>query len=387
MNKLKYLISNSGKFHHPEVAKILYQNDKLIKFVCGSPWIKLKDKKIPKHLIDSNFIINTLRYFLPKNNKIKFIHNYLSKLNVKLIDYQASKFIHDADVFLSLSKTGLYTGKLIKKLNKIYICERSSTHIVFQNEILRDEYNYLGLDYSPIDKWFIDRELAEYENSDLILVPSNFVEDTFKEKGIFKSKVINFGSYQDSFYPIENSKKCENEFNVLFVGQISIRKGLHYLIDGFNQFKHPNKKLHIIGPHTHDKSFFENIFKKNNDNNIFVHGAKSHKEINEFLNKSHVFILPSLEEGLATVILQASSSGCPTIVSENTGAAEYVNNNKCGFVIPIRNSQIITDKLTLLADNRNLLNEFSNNSLKFSKNYTWEDYVTKLDLLVDSLIK
>ena len=386
MNKFKYLISNSRKFHHPEVAKVLYNNNKLVKLVCGSPWFKLKDKKIPKYLIDSNFMINAIKYFLPKNNKIKFIHDYLNKLNVKYIDYRAGKFIDDTDVFLSLSKTGLETGKLIKNQNKIYICERSSSHIVFQNQILKDEYNYLGLEYLPIDNWFIERELEEYENSDFILVPSIFVENTFKEKGNLKSKVINFGSYQDNFFQIKNFKKDENEFNVLFVGQISVRKGLHYLIEGFKKFKHPNKRLHIIGPHTKDKSFFLNVIKKNDNNNIFIHGTKSHKEINYFLNNSHVFVLPSLEEGLATVTLQACSSGCPTIVSNNTGAAEFVNNNKCGFVIPIRNSEIIAEKLTSLSDNKDLMKVFSDNSLKFAKNYTWENYVKELDLLIDNFI-
>ena len=387
MNSFKYLLSNSRKFHHPEVAKVLHEHGKLTKLVCGSPWFKLKDKKVPKNLIDSNFIINALRYFVPSNNKLRFIHDYLNILNDKNIDHQASKFINDADIFLSLSKTGLETGKLMKKQNKIYICERSSSHIIFQNKILEEEYKNLGLDYIPINKWFIERELAEYENSDFILVPSKFVENTFIENKVFKSKVINFGSYTDSFFSIENFKKSDEEFNVLFVGQLSVRKGLHYLIEGFKKFKHPNKKLHIIGPETNDKFFFRDLIKTNNNDNIFVHGTKNSKQLNEFFNNSHVFVLPSLEEGLATVTLQASSSGCPLIVSKNTGAMEFVNTNKCGYVIPIRDSQMIADKLTSLVDDKNLLNEFSNNALKFSKNYTWEDYVIELDLLVEKFIK
>ena len=321
------------------------------------------------------------------NNKLKFIHNYLNILNVKNIDHQASKFINDADVFLSLSKTGLETGKLMKKQNKIYICERSSSHIIFQNKILEEEYKNLGLDYLPINKWFIERELAEYENSDFILVPSKFVENTFIENKVFKSKVINFGSYQDIFFPIRNLKKSDEEFNVLFVGQLSIRKGLHYLIDGFKKFNHPKKKLHIVGSETKDKFFFRDLIKKNDNDNIFVHGTKNSKQLNEFFNNSHVFVLPSLEEGLATVTLQASSSGCPLIVSENTGASEFVNTSKCGYVIPIRDSQIIADKLTLLSDNRKLLDEFSNNAVKISKQNSWKYYVGKLDTMVEQYRK
>mgnify|MGYP001440470452 CR=1 FL=1 len=386
MNRLKYLLSNSRKFHHPEVARVLYEHKKLVKLVCGSPWWKFKEKKIPKNFIDSNILINSLRYFLPNTNRLKFFHNYLNKLNVKIIDYRASKFIHDADIFLSLSKTGLKTGNLIKKQNKIYICERASSHIEFQNEILKEEYNLLGFDYLPIDQWFINRELAEYEKSDFILVPSKFVEKTFIDRKIFKSKVINFASYNDSFFPLPNLKKNYNEFNILFVGQLSIRKGLHYLIDGFKKFNHPNKKLHIAGSETEDKFFFRNLISKS-DNNIHFYGPIDRKKLNLLYNIADVFVLPSIEEGQAYVTKEASSAGCPLIVTENTGASEFVNINNCGFVIPIRNSNIIADKLTLLADDNDLIKKFSKNSLQVSENYTWEEYIEELDLIVDDFIK
>ena len=98
-------------------------------------------------------------------------------------------------------------------------------------------------------------------------------------------------------------------------------------------------------------------------------------------------MLPSIEEGLAYVTKEAIASGCPLIVSKNTGAMEFVNTNKCGYVIPIRDSQMIADKLTSLVDDKNLLNEFSNNAIEFSKDYTWEDYVIELDLLIEKFIK
>ena len=387
MNKFKYLLSNSRKSHHLEVAKILHQNNKLSKLICGSPFLGLKANQLPTNLIDNCYLINSIRHFVPNIDRLKFIHDYLNILNVKNMDRHAKKYINKSDIFIGLSKTGLETGKLIKKQNKIYVCERSSSHIAFQNEILKNEYNELGLKYRPINKWFIDRELEEYENADIILTPSKFVEQTFIKYNVKKAKVINFGSYLDNFYPITNIKKNNEEFNILFVGQLSIRKGLHYLIEAFEKFKHPFKKLTIIGSETRDKLFFRNLLKKNNNQNIFYLGPKKHKEINEYLNKSNVFVLPSLEEGLATVILQAISSGCPVIVSENTGALEIVEDNKCGFVIPIRNSNVIAEKLTELAEDKLLQKKFSTNAIKFSQDYTWKRYVENLDQLVENFLK
>ena len=83
------------------------------------------------------------------------------------------------------------------------------------------------------------------------------------------------------------------------------------------------------------------------------------------------------------VINQAIASGCPVIVTENSGAKEYVEQNNCGFVVPIRNSQIISDKLTLLLDDKNLLKKFSINSKNSGNLNTWNKYVDRLDAFLD----
>ena len=102
------------------MPKIL-ENNKLEKLVCGSPYYKLKDKNIPKKFLNTNPIFNIIRELIPNLNFLKIIHDLLNIANVKNIDFQSSKFIENSDIFLSLSKSGLRTGKLIKKLKKIYI--------------------------------------------------------------------------------------------------------------------------------------------------------------------------------------------------------------------------------------------------------------------------
>ena len=265
------------------------------------------------------------------------------------------------------------------KNNKIYICERASSHIIFQEKILAEEYKEFNQPKFIINKWFIDRELEEYEEADIILVPSFFVKKSFEKYYTKKVHFINFGVNLENFFPIDGIKKDDKFFDILFIGGLSIRKGLHYLLEAFHKFDHPNKRLHIVGSHTRDKNFFNDKLKHDK---IFVHGHINHLKLKEIISKSHVFVLPSLEEGFAYVIFQALACGCPVIVSENTGAEEIVNKNKCGFVVPIRNAQTISDRFTLLADNKNLLNECSANALKLAKNNTWDHYVNKLNDLI-----
>ena len=381
MNRFNYLLSNAAKFHHFEIAKELYKRKQLSQIVCGYPWFKLKYEKIPKHLVEAHGFFNILHFFFRNYRKLKFFSDYIDILNNKYIDNITSKYINRADVLIALSGTGLNTGKKIIKNNKIYICERSSSHIIFQNNILSEEYKEFGQPKFTINKWVIDRELQEYENANIILVPSLFAKKSFEDYLPNSNKVhaINFGVNLQNFYPINSNTKNKDYFDILFIGNLSIQKGLHYLIEAFNKFNHPKKRLHLVGSSSVDKKFFSNQL---NNDNILIYGHIPHLKLKEIINKSDIFVLPSLQEGFATVTLQALACGCPVIVSENTGAAEFVRENKCGFVVPIRNSQIISDKLTLLSDNRQLLEELSNNALKISKKNSWGNYVDQLDQLV-----
>ena len=383
----KYILSLSAKFTYFETARILHSRNQLSRIICGYPWFKLRNENIPKRFVSSHGIYNILKYpFL----SIEFAKKYLDFfgiLNKKNIDKQTLKIIeknNDYDVLLGLAGVALQSAKKVLDKKKIFICERSSSEIGYQNILLADEYKICDRNYKTTNSWFIDNEQKEYELADIILTPSNFVKNSFNKNLQDKIKVINFGVNTDNFYKDKSIKKSDKYFDILFIGQISIRKGLHYLLEAFNKFKHPHKRLHIVGSHTFDKDFF---IKKLNDDNIKYYGHVNHLELNNIINKCHVFVLPSIEEGFATVILQALSAGCPVIVSENTGAMEFVNDNNCGYVVPIRNSNSILEKLDLMSQNKDIIDNFSNNAIKKMKKQTWESYVDELDLFINQVKK
>ena len=384
-NKLKYLLSLSAKFHSFEVAKVLYNNNQLSKIVCGYPWFKLKNEGIPKELVSSNGIYNILKFPFQDVPFAKKYLDYLGILNKKNIDIQTLKIIQknlDFDVLLGLAGVALKSAQKIFNSDKIFICERSSSEIGFQNKLLSEEYKIYNLKFNNTNPWFIENEQEEYELADIILTPSNFVKNSFNKKFHHKIKVINFGVNTSNFYKNSVIKKSDKYFDILFIGQISLRKGLHYLIDAFQNLKHPNKRLHIVGTHTLDKKFFQ---KRLNIENIITYGHINHLKLNNIINKCHIFVLPSIEEGFATVILQALSAGCPVIVSENTGAKEFVSKNNCGYVVPIRDPKAITEKLELISDNKNTIEYLSNNALKKMKNQSWKNYVNELDSIVKEI--
>ena len=335
-------------------------------------------------MVGTKSFYSILRYLIGNISKLEKISEYLNILHKKKIDQVTCDFIdqnNNVDVLLNLAGTSLNAGIKMNKNNKIYICERSSAHILHQNNLLVEEYRDLNISKNYVtNNWFIENEIKEYENADIILVPSNFVKNTFDKSTFHKIKILNFGVNINNFYPDDKIKKDDNYFDILFIGQKSIRKGLHYLVEAFDKFKHPNKRLHVMGSDTGDVEFFK---KKLKNDKIIIYGHVPQLKLNNIINKCHLFVLPSIEDGYGLVVLQAAAGGCPSIVSENTGAADFVKQNNCGFVVPIRDPDAITKKMELLSDDKNLLNKISNNAINGSRGNTWSDYVDQLDLIVE----
>ena len=161
MTKIKYLLANGAKFHHFKIAKALYEKNQLSKIVCGYPWFKLKYEKIPKRYVRSKSLFQILGYPFSRINifrDFEKIYSLLDTLNSKYIDNQICREIKtddSPDVLLTLSPIGLKAGRKMIKENKTYICERSSSHILFQEKLLAEEYETFMNKKFKINSYFV----------------------------------------------------------------------------------------------------------------------------------------------------------------------------------------------------------------------------------------
>ena len=376
--KNKFLLSCHGRFHYFEIAKVLYKNDQLSQIVSGYPWFKLKNENLPKNKVTTVAfgIFTVLAALLGKISPAIFkkLIQIFSNIRSFYIDKQSSNFLNNSDIFLALSGGGLETGKLFKKKNKIYICERSSAHILEQQEILRNEYLKYNIHFN-IDPWAMDRELTEYKEANFILVPSEFCRNSFAKHKIYNTEIIPYAANLDNFYPVPK-KTNKKYFDILYIGALSLRKGLPYLLDAFANFKHPNKQLHIIGSKTQDTILFE---KKLNADNIKIYGHIPNNKLVQYINNADVFIIAGIEDGYSIVVSQVAACGLPSIVTSNVGAADTVSKYNYGFVVPPFSSYAITEKLYEIADKKYLLNQLSINAIKASSINTWENFVNSLN--------
>ena len=110
-------------------------------------------------------------------------------------------------------------------------------------------------------------------------------------------------------------------------------------------------------------------------NNIEVTGWKNRDELMEILNKSDVFILPSLWEGLPISLLEAMALKKPCIVSNVIGNRDVISNENNGFVCNNLNEFI--EVIKNIQDNKYNLEKISENAFNDVKNIYNTDVMCK----------
>jgi sugar transferase (PEP-CTERM/EpsH1 system associated) len=111
------------------------------------------------------------------------------------------------------------------------------------------------------------------------------------------------------------------------------------------------------------------------------------KDISNYLQLINVFALTSISEGISNVLLEAMASAIPVIATEVGGNPEIVINNQTGFLIPRTNLNQLTEKIDLLINNPELVNNFGKNGRKrVEEMFTIEKMVSEYQSLYQAII-
>lgn len=366
---MKVNIGVVGRFHAFDLAKQLQKYKLLNKLITTYPKFKVKEWEIESDKIVSEIFLEILRRY---GNRI----SYISKENInKFISIKHAKYVisylNQCDIYIGWSGSSLETLIEAKKRGVTTILERGSTHYTYQQNILFEEFNKYGLKFNiNYDIWA--RELLEYELCDYISIPSSFVKRTFMEKGIPENKLLvnPYGVDLSNFKQIPKEDKI---FRVIFCGTLSIQKGSHYLLQAFYELNLPNSELWHIGS---IKEEMKTFMKKYQSDKIIYKGHYPQNELYKLYSQGNVFCIPSLQEGMAMVQLQAMACGLPLICTTNTGGDDLITKNgEEGFVIPIRDVNAIKEKILYLYENQDICYEMGQKAKqRVSKDFSWDDY-------------
>jgi starch synthase len=365
----------SGKFHHFHLARHLHGVGDLEAIFTAYPWFKLRDEGLPRNRVRS-YPWLLAPYMaagrLPWASAIPRLRRQWEWMIHESIDRYAAHHLPSCDVVVGLSGSALRAGRKAQQRGGKYVFDRGSAHIRSQNEILQEEHSRWGVRWDGIDSRVVEKEDEECAAADLITVPSQFAYDSFVAKGITSERILKipYGANTARFSAQGGPEK--DRFVVLFVGNITLQKGIPYLLSAFQQFHHPNKALWLVG---HHDGSLRRVLKQFDLAKVIFMGTVANDRLAYLYSKANVLVLPSVQEGLAMVQGEALACGCPVIATDNTGASDLFTHGKEGFIVPIRQPESIAKRLTQLADEPELREKMSEAALARVKEIGgWEDY-------------
>jgi glycosyltransferase involved in cell wall biosynthesis len=271
----------------------------------------------------------------------------LSREAVRDFDRWAASHLGEPSVVNGLSGFATETLSQASSRGVTVFCDRGSWHIVEQQRVLDEEANRIGAPRERFDSFMIERELREYQLADRILVPSEPARQSFIRQGIDARRVVKVPYGVDiSAFSVPTEERCPGA--VVSVAAVGLRKGHHHLIQAFRMLRTRNASLTLVGAVTPgwDKRLdLDQV-------GVRTTGPVSRSRVIEELQRASVFVLASIEEGLALVIAQAMACGLPVIATEATGVRELITDGAEGIVVPDRpDAQTLAEAMdALLSD-------------------------------------
>ncbi|HEX2715395.1 MAG TPA: glycosyltransferase family 4 protein [Candidatus Acidoferrales bacterium] len=278
---------------------------------------------------------------------------------------------------------GLRAFQQARSLGVICVLDQSIGHIKSGLRLFREEAE-LHPEFAEtlplaVPDWFVERCCKELELADHILVSSCYVKQTLFENGVRQDKIkhVPYGAEIDSYTRSES--KGNGSFRLLFVGQLSQRKGIKYLLEAFRNLRLPGSELVLVGGIVGSGKGLQPY------REIFRHvPIVPRGEVHHYFRQADLFVYPSLHEGSALSIYEALASGLPVIATPNCGSV--VRNGIEGFIVPIRDVEALKERILLLYENRELREEMGRRARLRAEEFTWATYRQRLSQVMLDLL-
>jgi hypothetical protein len=290
----------------------------------------------------------------------------------------ARLYARGADVVVASYGTGVEAFEAVKRSGGRAVLHYPAAHNRYQRKLMAEDAAFSpefasalpNFDAAPAEyERRLDRECAE---ADRILVGSSFAKQAFIAEGYDPQKVvaISFGVDTTRFSP-PATPAPRDRFRVLFVGHIGQRKGVSYLLQGYELFRKADSELHLVGTFVPGAEVYDRF------KGLFRHSPHVPQlQLADIYRAADAFVLPSLTEGMPLVVLEAMACGLPVIATPH-GSSDIIEDGTDGFMVPIRDPQAIAQKLEMLYQNPTLRTRIGRNAREKALRFGWDVYAAR----------
>jgi len=176
----------------------------------------------------------------------------------------------------------------------------------------------------------VRRNQSEYAQADRIYVASEYTRESFLEEGFGEESLSRFQFTPDPRYRPAESPQSSGTFNIVYVGSLSVAKGVPLLIDAVRRLPYADIRLVLVGGWATRgmRRFIQTACAE--DPRI---GSGPGDPLGH-LRAARLYVHPSYEDGFAYAPAEALACGVPVIVSQDTGMKDLIDCGRNGLVLP-----------------------------------------------------
>jgi glycosyltransferase involved in cell wall biosynthesis len=178
----------------------------------------------------------------------------------------------------------------------------------------------------------------------------------------------------------------QNEAVIGFVGWLLPIKGPNYLLKAMDYVwqGHPEASLVLVGKGDMDVDLRAEAQRKNTNGKVKFLGWR--KDIDEIMPLFDMLVLPSLNEGMGRVLVEAMAAGKPVVASRVGGIPDLVRHAETGYLVPPADEQALANGIKKLLDDPDKAKRMGLRGQEYCRQFSLEAMIEKLDDLYSDLI-
>ncbi len=221
-----------------------------------------------------------------------------------------------------------------------------------------------------------------FKKADCIQAISTFLEKYGKSLGANCPSIVIPNGVNYKFFSTEPSvgqiKALQHELEInpfdtvlITTSRLVQKNAVGDIIDSL-AFLPESVKLLILGTGPLEKMLKDKTVLLKLENRVRFVGYVPHRELPIYLHASHIFVRPSLSEGMGVSFIEAMASGLPVIATPVGGIPDFLFDRKTGLFCQVKNPKSIAENVGMLMQDKQFAETLVKNSREMVKTkYDW----------------
>jgi glycosyltransferase involved in cell wall biosynthesis len=292
----------------------------------------------------------------------------------RLFDFFAARAVTDTGIHLHHTPGYLRTLRAGNQSGNRTVVKATTEYAASHHRRVAKEYERLGiaLPKSVTSERHVELRDQTLRECDQILAISSFVKESLVDAGFPSEKIsVTPLGISTEEYPTISDNADEELFTVLYIGSVTLGKGIPYLLEAWKENgweTDDNAQLLLCGEIS---PAMREVLLNYEFDNVRTPGFINPQEYHQLAS---IFVFPSISDGYGKAALEAMAAGLPVITTDQTGVRDIIADGTEGFVVPAADATALADRLRTLRDDVSLQRQMGKQALRMASKQNWDNH-------------